>query len=111
MLLLNHVSVTPKNEATSVRNSISANHKSVYFSANARHCLDLLPLAEKLDGLGFDIYASGETVHMLNQNMVAASTAIHTVAFDYVVDLTGSCTMHANVAQLHSLQSAQDLLI
>lgn len=88
----------------------SAIPKSVYLSIHSHHCLDVLPLAEKLDGLGFDIYASGETVHMLNQNMIAASTATQTAAFDYVVDIDGNCKMQAHVAQFHSLQSAFDLL-
>lgn len=97
------------NEVADIR--IDASHKSVYLYADTQHQLEMLPLAEKLDGLGFDIYTSGEMAHIFNQNMVAASTAIHTVVFDYVVDLTGTCSMQANVAQLYSLQSAQKLLI
>lgn len=100
------------NEAVSIRKDADQmNTKSVYISADCHQLMDILPLAEKLDALGFDIYCTGTTAHMLNKNMIAANSVIHTDAFDYVIILDDDCSKCANIAKLHSLQSAQELFM
>ncbi|MGI6030521.1 MAG: hypothetical protein ACOX7F_03355 [Eubacteriales bacterium] len=48
---------------------------TVYFSLEKKELLEGTDIAQEFEALGFDIYATGQTAHHFNMNMVAASTA------------------------------------
>lgn len=81
---------------------------TVYFSLKNNDKLEGITLAQSFEALGFDLYATGDMAHVLNMNMVAASTA-HSGHFTFVVT-TGEAQQVTGDHVCHSLQEAMELL-